>query len=145
VKALIQRVKSAKVEIAGQIYSEIKEGILVFAGFDKLDEKHQVDKMIDRVLNYRVFNDDEDKMNLSVRDINGGVMIVPQFTLSADTSSGTRPGFSTAKPPSEAVILYDYLIKQINKSYHSIASGEFGADMSITLNNDGPVTFILSC
>lgn len=144
-KALIQRVTDARVEIEGKTYSAINEGLLVFIGFDSKDNKVQADKMINKLLSYRVFNDAKDKMNLSVQDINGDVMIVSQFTLSADTKSGNRPGFSTAKNPLEAETLYNYFVNQISKSYKNIASGKFGSNMNISLTNDGPVTFILSC
>ncbi|MDG2395973.1 D-aminoacyl-tRNA deacylase [Candidatus Thioglobus sp.] len=144
-KALIQRVLNSKVEIDNRIVGEINQGLLVFIGIEKNDEKPQIDKMIKRLLSYRVFYDDEEKMNLSVADINGGILIVSQFTLAADTSSGTRPGFSTAKIPTEAKILYDYFMTQITQQYPIVQSGEFGADMQVTLTNDGPVTFLLSC
>ena len=144
-KALIQRVLNSKVEIDNRIVGEINQGLLVFIGIEKNDEKSQIDKMIKRLLSYRVFYDNEEKMNLSVADINGGILIVSQFTLAADTSSGTRPGFSTAKIPTEAKILYDYFMTQITQQYPIVQSGEFGADMQVTLTNDGPVTFLLSC
>lgn len=144
-KALIQRVLNSKVEIDNRIVGEINQGLLVFIGIEKNDEKPQIDKMIKRLLSYRVFYDNEEKMNLSVADINGGILIVSQFTLAADTSSGTRPGFSTAKIPTEAKILYDYFMTQITQQYPIVQSGEFGADMQVTLTNDGPVTFLLSC
>lgn len=107
-KVLIQRVSHAKVEINGKATGEISQGILVFLGFEKADEKPQVDKIIKKLLAYRVFYDDQEKMNLSVKDINGEVLVVSQFTLAADTKSGTRAGFSTAKPPALAKELYDY-------------------------------------
>ncbi|CAC9624883.1 D-aminoacyl-tRNA deacylase (EC 3.1.1.96) [uncultured Gammaproteobacteria bacterium] len=144
-KALIQRVSSAKVEVDGNITGAINQGILVFIGIEKADEKSQVDKIIKKLLAYRVFYDDDDKMNLSVADINGGVLVVSQFTLAADTNSGTRAGFSTAKPPAPAAVLYDYFLSQIRQVHTPIASGIFGADMQVSLTNDGPVTFLLEC
>lgn len=144
-KSLIQRVESAKVEINGTVCGEISKGLLVFVGFEKLDEYLQVDSMINKLLSYRVFNDDNNKMNLSVKDVDGGLLIVSQFTIVADTSSGTRPGFSTAKSPTEAESLFDYFMVQIKKSYKNVSSGQFGADMRVSLTNDGPVTFMLSC
>ena len=144
-KALIQRVSNSKVEIDNRIVGEINQGLLVFIGIEKNDERPQIDKMIKRLLSYRVFYDDEDKMNLSVADVNGGILVVSQFTLAADTSSGTRPGFSTAKMPTEAKMLYDYFLTQISQQHPIVQSGEFGADMQVTLTNDGPVTFLLSC
>ncbi|SMN01803.1 D-tyrosyl-tRNA(Tyr) deacylase (EC 3.6.1.n1) [uncultured Candidatus Thioglobus sp.] len=144
-KALIQRVSQAKVEVDGKITGEIAQGLLVFIGIQKADEKPQIDKIIKRLLSYRVFSDSEGKMNLSVTDIAGGVLLVSQFTLAADTKSGTRAGFSTAKPPTEAKALYDYLIKQMQAKHPQVATGIFAADMQVSLTNDGPVTFLLEC
>lgn len=144
-KALIQRVTEAKVEVDGQITGQIKQGILVFLGIEKADESAQVDKMIKRLLSYRVFYDDEDKMNLSVKDISGGVLLISQFTLAADTNSGTRAGFSTAKAPAEAEQMYQDFLDKIKQQHDPVASGVFGADMQVSLTNDGPVTFLLSC
>lgn len=144
-KALIQRVTEAKVEVDGRITGQIEQGILVFLGIEKADELAQVDKMIKRLLSYRVFYDHEDKMNLSVRDISGGILLVSQFTLAADTNSGTRAGFSTAKAPAEAEQMYDIFLDRLKQQYPQVASGMFGADMQVSLTNDGPVTFLLSC
>ena len=144
-KALIQRVSRAQVEVNNQITGQIDQGLLVFVGIEKYDEFAEVDKMIKRLLSYRVFYDADDKMNLSVTDVKGGVLLVSQFTLVADTSSGTRPGFSTAKPPVEAEELYDYFVHQIQKTHDTVATGIFGADMQVSLTNDGPVTFLLEC
>jgi len=145
VKALIQRVSRAQVEVNNQITGQIDQGLLVFVGIEKYDEFAEVDKMIKRLLSYRVFYDADDKMNLSVSDVKGGVLLVSQFTLVADTSSGTRPGFSTAKPPVEAEELYDYFVHQMQKTHDTVATGIFGADMQVSLTNDGPVTFLLEC
>jgi D-tyrosyl-tRNA(Tyr) deacylase len=145
VKALIQRVSRAQVEVNNQITGQIDQGLLVFVGIEKYDEFAEVDKMIKRLLSYRVFYDADDKMNLSVTDVKGGVLLVSQFTLVADTSSGTRPGFSTAKPPVEAEELYDYFVHQMQKTHDTVATGIFGADMQVSLTNDGPVTFLLEC
>jgi D-tyrosyl-tRNA(Tyr) deacylase len=144
-KALIQRVSSAKVEVKSDIIGEIDHGLLVFIGIEKYDELAEADKMIKRLLSYRVFYDADDKMNLSVSDVKGGVLLVSQFTLVADTSSGTRPGFSTAKPPKEAEELYNYFVHQMQKAHDTVATGMFGADMQVSLTNDGPVTFLLEC
>ncbi len=144
-KALIQRVSDAKVEVEGEVTGAIKQGLLVFLGFEKHDEKPQVDKMIKKLLAYRVFADEQEKMNLSVTDIKGEVLVVSQFTLAADTQSGTRAGFSTAKSPVLAEALYDYFLTQIQHIHPSVASGVFGADMQVSLTNDGPVTFLLEC
>ena len=143
-KALIQRVSSAQVEVDGQITGQINQGLLVFIGIEKYDELAEADKMIKRLLSYRIFYDD-DKMNRSVTDKKGGVLLVSQFTLAADTKSGTRPGFSTAKSPLEAEALYDYFVQQIQKAHDTVATGIFGADMQVSLTNDGPVTFLLEC
>jgi D-tyrosyl-tRNA(Tyr) deacylase len=144
-KALIQRVSHSKVEVNNKTIGEINQGLLVFIGIEKNDEKPQIDKIIKRLLSYRVFYDNDKKMNLSVADINGGVLLVSQFTLAADTKSGTRPGFSTAKPPTEAKSLYNYFLEQISQQHSIVQSGKFGADMQVSLTNDGPVTFLLSC
>jgi D-tyrosyl-tRNA(Tyr) deacylase len=124
-KALIQRVSRAQVEVNNQITGQIDQGLLVFIGIEKYDEFAEVDKMIKRLLSYRVFYDADDKMNLSVTDVKGGILLVSQFTLVADTSSGTRPGFSTAKPPVEAEELYDYFVHQIQKAHDTVATGIF--------------------
>ena len=144
-KALIQRVSCAQVEVNNQITGQIDQGLLVFIGIEKYDEFAEVDKMIKRLLSYRVFYDADDKMNLSVIDVKGGVLLVSQFTLVADTSSGTRPGFSTAKSPKEAEELYNYFVHQMQKAHDTVATGIFGADMQVSLTNDGPVTFLLEC
>lgn len=144
-KALIQRVSKAEVEVDGQITGAINQGLLVFIGIEKNDEQAQVNKMIKKILAYRVFYDADEKMNLSVKDVEGGLLLVSQFTLAADTHSGTRPGFSTAKVPAEAKELYEYFLSSISQQYAQIQSGVFGADMQVSLTNDGPVTFLLSC
>lgn len=144
-KALIQRVSSAQVEVDSQITGQINQGLLVFIGIEKYDELAEVDKMIKRLLSYRIFYDDDGKMNRSVTDKKGGVLLVSQFTLAADTKSGTRPGFSTAKSPVEAEALYDYFVHQMKKTHGTVATGIFGADMQVSLTNDGPVTFLLEC
>ncbi|MBW5288994.1 MAG: D-tyrosyl-tRNA(Tyr) deacylase [Candidatus Ruthia sp. Apha_13_S6] len=144
-KALIQRVSNAKVEVDGKVTEEIKQGILVFLGFEKNDEKLQVDKMIKKLLIYRVFAGEQEKMNLSIKEVLGGILVVSQFTLAADTNSGARVGFSTAKSPEQAKVLFDYFLTQMRADYHKVASGVFGADMQVSLTNDGPATFLLSC
>jgi len=144
-KALIQRVSSASVVVDGDTVGAINQGLLVFIGVEKNDSLIEADKMINRLLSYRVFADSQDKMNLSVSDVAGGVLLISQFTLAADTKSGTRPGFSTAKPPMEAERLYDYMVESFKVKHNGVASGVFGADMQVSLVNDGPVTFLLSC
>jgi D-tyrosyl-tRNA(Tyr) deacylase len=143
-KALIQRVTSSSVEVDGTNVGQINKGLLVFIGIEKLDELSHADKMINKILSYRVFSDANDKMNLSVSDINGDVLIVSQFTLAADTKNGTRAGFSTAMSPLEAENIYDYMVEKF-KTFVNIQSGVFGADMKVSLVNDGPVTFLLEC
>ena len=143
-KALIQRVTSSSVEVDGTNVGQITKGLLVFIGIEKLDELSHADKMINKILSYRVFSDENDKMNLSVSDINGDVLLVPQFTLAADTKNGTRAGFSTAMKPIEAENIYDYMVEKF-KTYLNTQSGVFGANMKVSLVNDGPVTFLLEC
>ena len=143
-KALIQRVTSSSVEVDGTNVGQINKGLLVFIGIEKLDELSHADKMINKILSYRVFSDANDKMNLSVSDINGDVLLVSQFTLAADTKNGTRAGFSTAMKPLEAENIYDYMVEKF-KTFVNIQSGVFGADMKVSLVNDGPVTFLLEC
>ena len=143
-KALIQRVTSSSVEVDGTNVGQINKGLLVFIGIEKLDELSHADKIINKILSYRVFSDANDKMNLSVSDINGDVLLVPQFTLAADTKNGTRAGFSNAMNPLEAENIYDYMVEKF-KTYLNTQSGVFGANMKVSLVNDGPVTFLLEC
>lgn len=141
--ALIQRVKQARVEVESKNIGEIQQGLLVFLGVEKNDTEQQVQRLVDKVLAYRVFADENDKMNLSVQDINGGVLIVPQFTLAADTQSGNRPSFSSAAPPAMGEALFNQFVLAAKMKYPKIETGQFGADMQISLINDGPVTFWL--
>jgi D-tyrosyl-tRNA(Tyr) deacylase len=142
-KALIQRVASSQVEVDGKTVGKIDKGLLVFLGLEKKDNELIADKMMSKIISYRVFPDENQKMNLSLKDIKGDVLIISQFTLAADTKNGTRAGFSTALPPIEAESLYDYFIDKIKESNLKIQSGIFGADMKVSLLNDGPVTFML--
>jgi D-tyrosyl-tRNA(Tyr) deacylase len=142
-KALLQRVSRASVTVDSQCVGEIEQGLLVFLGLDKGDDRTAVDRMLDRLLAYRVFSDAEGRMNCSVVDVSGGVLLVPQFTLSADTGKGLRPSFSSAMPPEAAEPLYAYMLTQLQRRYRHVASGVFGADMQVSLVNDGPVTFLL--
>jgi len=148
-KLLLQRVRQASVRVAsvsvaGQVVGEIDQGLLVFAGIQKGDTQAQAERLVERLLNYRVFADASGRMNLSVRDVQGGVLLVSQFTLAADTRSGLRPGFSVAAEPALAEQLYLHMLAQLNKeSGIVVASGVFGADMQVSLVNDGPVTFLL--
>ena len=136
---------SASVLVEGDIVGVINQGLLIFIGIEKNDTPVEVEKMINKLLSYRVFSDSEDKMNLSVSDIAGGVLLISQFTLAADTKSGTRPGFSTAMPPVEAESLYDTIVESFKSKHSDVASGVFGAKMQVSLVNDGPVTFLLTC
>jgi D-tyrosyl-tRNA(Tyr) deacylase len=140
---LLQRVSTANVQVSGQLIAEIEQGLLVLVGVEKLDTEADADKLAKRILNYRVFADNNDKMNLSVSDINGGVLLVPQFTLPADTRSGNRPSFTPAAAPDKGKALFEYLVLKIKQLHSSVATGEFGADMKVSLINDGPVTFWL--
>lgn len=141
--ALIQRVTEAKVVVNNKNIGEIQQGILAFIGIEKNDSEEQVSRLVDKVLSYRIFADADDKMNLSVQDIKGGVLLAPQFTLAADTQKGCRPSFSSAAPPEEGERLFNEFVKQAKNKYQQIETGQFGADMKISLLNDGPVTFWL--
>ena len=142
-KALLQRVSSSKVEVEGRVVGQINKGLLVFIGIEKKDDIISSDKMVKKILSYRVFSDLDDKMNLSVGDINGDLLIISQFTLAADTKNGTRAGFSTAMPPTDAENLYNYFLEKTKSMGVIVESGIFGADMKVSLVNDGPVTFLL--
>lgn len=141
--ALIQRVAEAKVVVDNKNIGEIQQGILAFIGIEKNDHDESVSRLVDKILSYRIFSDEEDKMNLSVQDIKGGLLLVPQFTLAADTQKGCRPSFSSAAPPEEGERLFNEFVKQAKNKYQLIETGQFGADMKISLLNDGPVTFWL--
>ena len=141
--ALLQRVKSARVTVEEQSIGEIGRGLLVFVGVQKGDTEQRASRLLERVLGYRVFPDQDDRMNLSVTDIRGGLLLVSQFTLAADTSKGMRPGFSTAAPPEEGERLYDYFVQLAANKHAVVESGAFGADMQVALVNDGPVTIWL--
>jgi D-tyrosyl-tRNA(Tyr) deacylase len=143
VKALLQRVSSASVSVAGECVGEIGAGLLVLLGLDRGDDRAGAERMLERILAYRIFPDSEGRMNRSVADINGGVLLVSQFTLSADTGRGLRPGFSGAMAPQEARPLYDFVLAELQRRHSPVAAGLFGADMQVSLTNDGPVTFLL--
>ena len=142
-KVLLQRVKTARVEVAGETVGEIQRGLLLFIGIERHDSTEGVARMVDKLLAYRVFADAEGKMNLSVRDIGGGVLAVSQFTLAADTQKGLRPSFSCAAPPEQASTLFDLLVRSLRERHEPVACGIFAADMQVHLVNDGPVTFLL--
>ena len=141
--ALIQRVRKAKVEVNGDVVAEIGHGLLVLLGVEKEDNLVLTDKLLQKVIKYRIFSDDADKMNLSLQDIAGQLLVVSQFTLAADTNKGLRPSFSRAATPDLALQLYDYFVKSAKELGVATQSGQFGADMRVSLVNDGPVTFSL--
>jgi D-tyrosyl-tRNA(Tyr) deacylase len=141
--ALLQRVTEASVSIDQRIVGRIGPGLCVFVGVEKGDQERHADRMLERVLGYRMFADERDKMNRSVADSGGGVLLVPQFTLPADTASGMRPSLSPAAAPDVGRRLFAYLVKQAHTRHGRVASGEFGAHMRVSLVNDGPVTFML--
>ncbi|MEH6649569.1 MAG: D-aminoacyl-tRNA deacylase [Motiliproteus sp.] len=141
--ALIQRVSQASVSIDNCINGKIGPGIMLLLGIQKGDDRAAADKLLKKVLAYRIFNDADDKMNLSLTDTNGGLLLVSQFTLAADTRKGLRPGFSTAAPPALGEELYDYFVEQARQRHQQVETGRFGADMQVALVNDGPVTFML--
>jgi D-tyrosyl-tRNA(Tyr) deacylase len=141
--ALIQRVRQASVTVGGETVGAIGQGVLVLLGVERDDTTVEAERLLKKVLAYRVFADAEGKMNLSVQDVKGGVLIVSQFTLAADTMKGLRPSFSSAKPPQEAQQLYEFFLTEARKAHNDVACGRFGADMQVALVNDGPVTFLL--
>ncbi|MFA7554279.1 MAG: D-aminoacyl-tRNA deacylase [Spongiibacteraceae bacterium] len=142
-KALIQRVTEASVTVDGQVIGAIGQGLLVLLGVERSDDEQIVERMAERLLAYRVFADDAGKMNLSLTDVSGELLLVSQFTLAADTRKGLRPGFSSAAKPDQADKLYQLLAKKIQQRGIALATGEFAADMKVALVNDGPVTFML--
>jgi len=143
VLGLIQRVSHASVEVDGVVAGEIGQGLLLLLGVQREDAAASVDRLLDKVLRYRIFADNEGKMNRSVSDVGGGVLVVSQFTLAADTRKGLRPGFSCAASPQLAEELYDYFVASLADRHPESASGIFGANMQVSLLNDGPVTFLL--
>ena len=140
---IIQRVKQASVSVDRQIISQIDQGIMALVAVEKNDSEQQAQRLLERILNYRIFADDEGKMNRSLRDIQGGLLLVPQFTLAADTRKGNRPGFASAAPPEQGRELFSYLQQLATTLYPATEFGRFGADMQVALINDGPVTFTL--
>ncbi len=142
-KALIQRVRRASVEVNGQESGAIDRGLLALVGVEKGDDEARAERLLHRLLHYRVFSDGEGKMNLDLQQVEGGLLLVPQFTLAADTRKGMRPSFSSAAPPAEGERLFHYLLEKARAAWPRVASGAFGADMQVALVNDGPVTFLL--
>lgn len=141
--ALLQRVSEARVDIAGHCVGQIQQGLLVLLGIERDDQASDASKLAQRVADFRLFADAEGKMNLSVSAIGGSVLVVSQFTLAADTTSGRRPSFSSAAPPAQAEPLYQQFVSALQQRGISVATGQFGADMQVSLTNDGPVTFLL--
>lgn len=140
---LLQRVTQASVSVEGEVIGSIEQGLMVLIGVERGDAEAQADRLLERLLGYRVFADANDKMNLSLKEVQGGLLLVPQFTLAADTQKGARPSFSSAAAPEQGQQLFDYLLSQAQRQYSNVASGQFGADMQVSLINDGPVTFNL--
>lgn len=140
---LIQRVSEASVAVEGNIVGQIGRGLLVLVGVEKNDDEATAKRLLELILTYRVFPDAEGKMNLSLVDIGGELLLVPQFTLAADTHKGTRPSFSSAAPPEQGKALFEHVVNKARQSHPAVATGVFGADMKVGLINDGPVTFWL--
>lgn len=140
---LIQRVNKASVEVEGKEVGAINKGILLLLGIEKNDSEKSADKLLEKLLAYRIFSDEHGKMNCSVQQVNGGILVVSQFTLAADTRKGLRPSFSSAATPALAQQLYDYFVARLRERHADVASGIFAADMQVSLVNDGPVTFML--
>lgn len=141
--ALLQRVRKASVEVNAETVASIDQGLLVLIGVSPDDNRAVADKLLSKLLSYRVFSDVDDKMNLSLQDVSGGLLLVPQFTLAADTRRGKRPSFTSAAPPALGKELFDYLLGQARQLHTPVGSGIFGADMDVSLINHGPVTFRL--
>jgi len=140
---LLQRVSGASVEVASEIVGTIGAGLLVFIGVERGDDETVADRLLERLLSYRVFADANGKMNRNVRDIGGGMLLVPQFTLAADTDKGMRASFTPVAPPEDGRRLFEYLVLRARARHAPVASGVFGADMQVKLTNNGPVTFWL--
>jgi len=142
-RVLIQRVATARVTVAGEELGAIGRGLLALVGIEPQDDAQSVERMLQRLLNYRVFADAEGRMNLSLAQVGGGLLLVSQFTLAADTRSGLRPSFSSAAPPAHGQALFEVLLALARERHLQVAGGRFGAHMQVELVNDGPVTFLL--
>ena len=140
---VIQRVNHAHVAVSQKIVGEIQQGLLVLCGFETTDTTKNLEKMLDKLLRYRIFSDEHGKMNKSLQDIAGGLLLVPQFTLIADTQKGLRPSFSQGAPPKQGQELFEKLKEMALTAYNPVNFGQFGADMQVHLCNDGPVTFVM--
>jgi D-tyrosyl-tRNA(Tyr) deacylase len=141
--ALLQRVSSAGVVVDGVLVGAIDAGLMVLVCAERDDSEREADALLAKLLGYRVFSDEAGKMNRSVADVGGGLLLVPQFTLAADTRSGTRPSFTPAAPPEQGRRLFDHFVAAARQRHPAVATGVFGADMKVSLTNDGPVTFWL--
>jgi D-aminoacyl-tRNA deacylase len=141
--ALVQRVAEARVAAGGETLGAIAGGILALIGVERNDTEREALRLAERVLGYRMFADAEGRMNRSLADVAGGLLLVPQFTLAADTASGTRPGLSPAAAPEEGRRLFEFFVRTCRERHADVATGQFGADMQVSLVNDGPVTFWL--
>jgi D-tyrosyl-tRNA(Tyr) deacylase len=142
---LLQRVSEASVTVDRAVIGAIGRGLLVLVGVQKGDDAARAERLLERLLTYRVFPDPAGKMNLSLKDVDGGLLLVPQFTLAADTKRGTRASFTSAAPPADGERLFDHLVARARAAHARVATGRFGADMEVSLINDGPVTFWLEC
>lgn len=140
---IIQRVSTAHVSVENEIIGQIGTGIMALVAVEKDDDEKQADRLLERIINYRIFEDADGRMNLSLRDISGGLLLVPQFTLAADTQKGNRPSFTSAAPPEKGDRLFSYLQRRAMEVYPTVQFGRFGADMQVALVNEGPVTFTL--
>jgi D-tyrosyl-tRNA(Tyr) deacylase len=140
---LLQRVSQASVMVDGQVIGAIDSGLMVLVCAEKGDTEREAEALLTKLLAYRVFGDDNGKMNRSVTDVAGGLLLVPQFTLAADTNSGTRPSFTPAAAPADGLRLFDHFVQQARARHPEVETGQFGADMKVSLTNDGPVTFWL--
>lgn len=142
-KVLIQRVQSAQVTVDGQTIGQIRTGVLAYIGIGRDDDVQRVSRLIDKILTYRMFEDENGKMGKSVSDVGGGLLLVPQFTLMAKTTQGRRPDFAPAMPSNDARIFFEKLVEYASSVYPSVATGKFGADMAVSSTNDGPINFIM--
>ncbi|GEN73552.1 D-aminoacyl-tRNA deacylase [Chryseobacterium lathyri] len=142
-KVVIQRVSEAHVKVDGKVVGEIKKGLMLLTGIDENDEKADAEWLVQKILNLRIFGDEDDKLNLSVKDISGEILCISQFTLIADYKKGNRPSFIKAAKPDKAIPLFDYFKEELAKSGLKTESGIFGADMKVSLINDGPVTIVM--
>jgi D-tyrosyl-tRNA(Tyr) deacylase len=140
---VIQRVSEARVDIDNETVGQINQGLMILCGFEPNDTVQTIEKMLQKCISYRIFDDAQGKMNLSLKEVNGGLLLVPQFTLMADTQKGLRPSFSSAAPPELGRQLFDHLLTRASQLYPGTQSGSFGANMQVHLCNDGPVTFLM--